>query len=219
MDFSVRFDFGGFFHVPSGGGWFEIPALLVFRTVFSSVWSHDLRNTGSSYYLNRRRHVPVRFVLLLVIRIIALAARLCRDWNQGLLSSRGSNPLRTWRLNAGGWFLYRIFIFHAVSSWCSLPVVCYHECCIISLPRILPVSGAFSLFGVSIISGKIDVVHRREYCVLCGWVFLSDCLKMPFLMRDTWNVENCCQIWFRLFASLLLPAIQPQVHSWGTKEC
>lgn len=28
-------------------------------------------------------------------RIIALAARLCRDWNQGLLSSRGSNPLRT----------------------------------------------------------------------------------------------------------------------------
>ena len=36
------------------------------------------------------------------IRMIALAARLCRDWKQGLLSSRGSNPLRTWRLNAGG---------------------------------------------------------------------------------------------------------------------
>lgn len=87
----------------------------------SSVWSHDLRNTGLSRYLNRRRRIPVR---------------LSSYWNKnhrvgcpfmprlesGSVDSRDSDSLLTWRLNAGGWFIYRIFISHAVSSWCSLPV-------------------------------------------------------------------------------------------------
>lgn len=67
---------------------------------------------------------------------------------------------------------------------------------------------------IPIISRKIDVVHRREYCVFCGCLFRFVWRKMPFLIRDTWNVENCCQIWFRLISHPYCLTLSTAMGQW-----
>ena len=210
---AVRFDFGGF--SCAFGWWLIWDSCPACSGQCSSVWSHDLSKHGSSYCLDRRRH-PCSLCPLAGTRIVALAARLCRDWKIRVCWICAALT----RYAPDGWMPVDDFYTAFSSLMRCYQYVFYQSCDILTvllfLPRILPVFGAFfcstrcTFFITCVrIASSYPAASgflRTEGMLAQRWITKRpvrgvrghywDSGKRPWLLLMLWNVNILWKVWF-----------------------